>query len=42
MVHFEDAALAGAAVVGAIGFGGAAFLAEAGGAARGDGDGLDG
>lgn len=42
VVHFEDAALAGAAVVGAVGFGGVAFFAEAGGAARGDGDGLDG
>ena len=42
MVHFEDTALAGAAVVAAVGFGGVALFTEAGGAARGDGDGLDG
>ena len=42
VVHFEDTALAGAAMVRAVRFGGVALFAEARRAARGDGDGLDG
>lgn len=39
VVHFEDAGLAGAAVVRAVGFWGVALLAEAGCAGRFDGEG---
>lgn len=37
VVHFEDAGVAGGAVVGAVGFGVGAFFAEARGAAGFDG-----